>query len=68
MNLRDSFPVSKVVQANFVTAVESAADSEKLSVQAQLLKKLVRQYKLRADQDTVPLKVPDNQLSKGEKY
>lgn len=60
--------ISKVVQANSVTAEESAAASEKLSGQAQLLKKLVRQFKLRADQDTVPLKVPDNQLSKGEKY
>ncbi|HBC98325.1 MAG TPA: hypothetical protein DC053_01400 [Lachnoclostridium sp.] len=60
--------ISKVVQANSVTAEESAAASEKLSGEAQLLKKLVRQFKLRVDQDTVPLKVPDNQLSEGEKY
>ncbi len=45
--------ISKVVQANSVTAEESAAASEKLSGQAQLLKKLVRQFKLRVDQDTV---------------
>jgi len=60
--------ISKVVQANSVTAEESAAASEKLSGQAQLLKKLVRQFKLRVGQDTVPLTVPDNQLSESEKY
>ncbi|WP_313151963.1 methyl-accepting chemotaxis protein [Lacrimispora sp.] len=60
--------ISKVVQANSVTAEESAAASEKLSGQAQFLKKLVRQFKLRVGQDTVPLTVPDNQLSESEKY
>lgn len=39
--------VSQVVQTNSATAEESAASSEELSAQAQMLKDLVRQFKLK---------------------
>ena len=38
--------VSSVVQTNSATAEESAAASEELSGQAQLLKKLISQFRL----------------------
>lgn len=39
--------VSNVVQTNSAAAEESAAASEKLSIQAQLLKNLVNKFRLR---------------------
>ncbi len=41
--------ISSVVHTNSATAEESAATSEELSSQAQLLRNLVRQFKLRGD-------------------
>lgn len=42
--------ISSVVQTNSATAEESAAASEELSSQAQILKDLIKQFKLRNDQ------------------
>ena len=39
--------ISSVVQTNSATAEESAATSEELSSQSQMLRNLVRQFKLR---------------------
>lgn len=44
--------VSKVVQANSATAEQGAQASEELSGQAELLKKMIDQFTLRADPDT----------------
>ncbi|MCI9575677.1 MAG: HAMP domain-containing protein [Clostridiales bacterium] len=41
--------ISSVVQTNSATAEETAASSEELSGQAQMLKQMMGQYKLRAD-------------------
>ena len=41
--------ISSVVQTNYATAEESAAASEELSSQAQILKDLVRKFKLEGD-------------------
>ena len=38
--------VSEIVQGNSATAEESAASSEELSAQAQVLKKLVEEFEL----------------------
>ena len=49
--------ISSVVQTNSATAEESAAASEELSSQAQLLKELVGKFRLRSDieeSDTIP--------------
>ncbi|MCI8994149.1 MAG: HAMP domain-containing protein [Lachnospiraceae bacterium] len=45
--------ISSVVQTNSATAEESAAASEELSGQAQILKDLVRKFKLEGDNSTV---------------
>ena len=41
--------ISSVVQTNSATAEETAASSEELSGQAQMLKQMMSKYKLRAD-------------------
>ena len=41
--------ISSVVQTNSATAEEGAATSEELSSQAQVLRNLVSQFKLRSD-------------------
>jgi len=46
--------ISSVVQTNSATAEESAAASEELSGQAQLLKELVKKFKLDGSQASVP--------------
>lgn len=43
--------ISSVVQVNSATAEESAAASEELSAQAQLLKELIRKFRLRDGED-----------------
>lgn len=51
--------ISSVVQTNSATAEESAAASEELSSQAQILKDLVRKFKLENDASiTAPVAVP----------
>lgn len=53
--------ISSVVQTNSATSEESAAASEELSSQAQLLKTLVRRFKVRKEssaEDQVPVNVP----------
>ena len=46
--------ISSVVQTNSATAEESAASSEELSGQAQILKELVRRFKLEGGASSVP--------------
>lgn len=50
--------ISSVVQTNSATAEESAAASEELSGQAQILKNLVGQFKLRSDAVSAPMQTP----------
>ena len=45
--------ISSVVQTNSATSEESAAASEELSSQAQIMKELVRRFKLESDSDAV---------------
>lgn len=55
--------ISSVVQTNSATAEESAAASEELSGQSQILKNLVSQFKIKDNagvQDTTPCQVPDS--------
>ncbi|MEG0878813.1 MAG: methyl-accepting chemotaxis protein, partial [Oscillospiraceae bacterium] len=44
--------ISAVVQTNSATAEESAAASEELSGQAEMLKELVKKFKLKSDSST----------------
>ncbi|WP_294855777.1 methyl-accepting chemotaxis protein [uncultured Oscillibacter sp.] len=47
--------ISGVVQNNSATSEESAASSEEMSAQAQTLRELVGQFKLRDEQEAVPI-------------
>ncbi len=54
--------MSQVIQSNSATAEEAAATSEELSGQAELLKKMVSQFRLRAE--SAPIKMtPDTHAS-----
>ena len=46
--------ISSVVQTNSATSEESAAASEELSSQAQIMKELVRRFKLEGDSGMAP--------------
>jgi len=47
--------MSRVVETNFAASQESAATSEELNGQAQTLKNLVSQYKLRLAEDEMEI-------------
>ncbi|MCI8886567.1 MAG: HAMP domain-containing protein [Hungatella sp.] len=50
--------ISSVVQTNSATSEESAAASEELSSQAQIMRELVRRFKLEGDSESIVSQVP----------
>lgn len=50
--------ISSVVQTNSATSEESAAASEELSSQAQIMRELVRRFKLEGDSESIVSPVP----------
>lgn len=69
--------ISSVVQTNSATSEESAAASEELSGQAQILKDMVSKFKLPGDDISLqrqrsevnePVFVPDNGMKNSDKY
>ncbi|MPN12492.1 hypothetical protein SDC9_159810 [bioreactor metagenome] len=66
--------IAAVVQTNSATAEESAAASEELSGQAEMLKELIDNFKLREDKcdnlgvSTNFLAVEENQVERYNKY
>lgn len=64
--LQGAEQISAVVQTNSATAEESAASSEELSGQANILKELVKKFRLSNEQECLEEADEEDKLDRGD--